>query len=89
MEAFQAQQVTLPQVLEAATLLFEVGGASAVSEARGLDRHWRKARLLASHNPAIQRERMIGDYLLNGALPGDSWNRAFERQQGEALSTGG
>ncbi len=86
MEAFQAQQVVLPQVLEAATLLFEVGGASATSEARGLDRHWRNARVLASHNPAIQRERMIGDYLLNGALPGDSWNSAFERQRDGAAT---
>ena len=88
MEAFQAQQVVLPQVLEAATLLFEVGGASAVSEALGLDRHWRNARVLASHNPAIQRERMIGDYLLNGAVPGDSWNHAFERQRAAAFPTG-
>lgn len=85
MEAFQAQQVVLPQVLEAATLLFEVGGASAVSETLGLDRHWRNARVLASHNPAIQRERMIGDYMLNGAVPGDGWNRAFERQQAEKV----
>ncbi len=87
-EAFQAQQVILPQVLEAATLLFEVGGASAVSEALGLDRHWRNARVLASHNPAIQRERMIGDYLLNGAVPGDSWNRALERQRADARPAG-
>ncbi len=89
MEAFQAQQVVLPQVLEAATLLFEVGGASATSEARGLDRHWRNARVLASHNPAIQRERMIGDYLLTGAMPGESWNRAFDRQRAETLPSDG
>ncbi|MQT78425.1 acyl-CoA dehydrogenase, partial [Pseudomonas helleri] len=38
---FQAQQVVLEQVLEATTLLFEVGGASATSQARRLDRHWR------------------------------------------------
>ncbi len=88
MDAFQAQQIVLPQVLEAATLLFEVGGASAVSEALGLDRHWRNARVLASHNPAIHRERMIGDYMLNGTLPGDGWNRAFERQRSEAVPAG-
>ncbi|MQU14662.1 acyl-CoA dehydrogenase family protein, partial [Pseudomonas sp. FSL R10-2189] len=33
---FQAQQVVLEQVLEATTLLFEVGGASATSQARRL-----------------------------------------------------
>ena len=59
----------LEQVLEAATLLFEVGGASATSEARRLDRHWRNARVIASHNPAIQREAAVGNYHLNGTAP--------------------
>lgn len=68
-EAFQAQQVVIDLVLQAATLLFEVGGASATSEARRLDRHWRNARTAASHNPAIFRERAIGDYYLNGVTP--------------------
>ncbi|MGH8358273.1 MAG: acyl-CoA dehydrogenase family protein, partial [Pseudomonas sp.] len=45
--AFQAQQIVLEQVLEATTLLFEVGGASATSESRRFDRHWRNARTLA------------------------------------------
>jgi alkylation response protein AidB-like acyl-CoA dehydrogenase len=68
-EAYQAQQIVLEQVLEAATLLFEVGGASATSETRRLDRHWRNARVLASHNPAIQREAAVGAYHLNGTAP--------------------
>ena len=66
---FEAQQVVLPLVLEAATTLFEVGGASAVDADRALDRHWRNARTLASHNPAILREQAIGDHRLNGTLP--------------------
>ncbi|AIO70690.1 acyl-CoA dehydrogenase family protein [Burkholderia oklahomensis] len=65
-QAFQAQQIVLAQTLEAATLLFEVGGASATSETRRFDRHWRNARVLASHNPAIVREAVIGNYYLNG-----------------------
>ncbi len=76
-EAYQAQQIVLPQILESATLLFEVGGASATSEARRLDRHWRNARTAASHNPAIHREAAIGDYLLNGTLPDKAWREAF------------
>jgi alkylation response protein AidB-like acyl-CoA dehydrogenase len=68
-KAYQAQQIVIEQVLEAATLLFEIGGASATSETRRLDRYWRNARTLASHNPAIQRERAIGDYWLNGTPP--------------------
>ncbi len=91
-KTFQAQQIVLPQVLEAATLVFEVGGASATSEARRLDRHWRNARTAASHNPAIHREAAIGDYLLNGTVPDRAWREAFEKRQpaktGEANGTG-
>lgn len=67
--AFEAQQVVLPLVLEAATLLFEVGGASAVGEKLALDRHWRNARTISSHNPAIYRARILGDYYLNDTPP--------------------
>lgn len=67
--AFEAQQVVLPLVLDAATQLFEVGGASAVGEKLALDRHWRNARTIASHNPAIQRARILGDLYLNGTPP--------------------
>jgi alkylation response protein AidB-like acyl-CoA dehydrogenase len=72
-KAFQAQQIVINLVLEATTLLFEVGGASATSETRRLDRYWRNARTLASHNPAIYRERAIGDYYLNGTTPREAW----------------
>lgn len=72
---FSAQQVVIRSVTEAANQLFEVGGASAVSSTRGLDRHWRNARTLASHNPAIRRQAAIGDYLLNGTAPETSMRR--------------
>lgn len=70
---YQAQQIVLEQVLEATTLLFEVGGASATSQARRFDRHWRNARTLASHNPAIYRERALGNFYLNGITPNAAW----------------
>jgi len=85
--AFQAQQIVLPQVLEASTLVFEVGGASATSETRRLDRHWRNARTAASHNPAIHREAAIGDYLLNGTVPDRAWREAFEKRPTAKNST--
>jgi alkylation response protein AidB-like acyl-CoA dehydrogenase len=72
-KAFQAQQMVINLVLEATTLLFEVGGASATSVTRSFDRHWRNARTVASHNPAIHRERAIGDYHLNGEKPDAAW----------------
>lgn len=68
-EAYQAQQIVIEQTLEATTLLFEVGGATATSETRRLDRHWRNARTIASHNPATQREAAVGRFHLNGTPP--------------------
>ena len=61
----QAQLVILPAVLSAATALFEVGGASAIDTGLALDRHWRNARTIASHNPAKYRARAVGDQLIN------------------------
>jgi alkylation response protein AidB-like acyl-CoA dehydrogenase len=87
---FKAQQVVVNLVLEASTLLFEVGGASATSEQRRLDRHWRNARTIGSHNPLILRERAIGDYLLNGTIPTTPAQRrdASAADEGEATHKG-
>ena len=67
---YSAQQVIAKNVLDAATHLFEVGGASATSETKRLDRHWRNARVLANHNPLTYRARYIGDWFVNGTGPG-------------------
>ncbi len=68
--AAQAQLGVIDVVLPATSLLFEVGGASIVSERLRLDRHWRNARTISVHNPAIYKARAIGDHVLNGtALP--------------------
>ncbi|WP_043651346.1 acyl-CoA dehydrogenase family protein [Nocardia thailandica] len=64
--AAQAQLAVIDLVLPATSLLFEVGGASLVSEGLRLDRHWRNARTISVHNPAIQKARAVGDHLLNG-----------------------
>jgi hypothetical protein len=34
-----------------------------------LDRHWRNARTLASHNPVVYKPRIVGDFLVNGTAP--------------------
>ena len=52
---FSAQGQVIDLVLGLTTELFEVGGSSAVTERYRLDRHWRNARTLASHNPVIYR----------------------------------
>lgn len=67
-----AQLVILPAVLEAANRLFEVGGASALDADRALDRHWRNARTLASHNPLRFKARALGEHALTGT-PLASW----------------
>lgn len=70
--AAKAQLVIIPAVLGAATDLFEVGGASAVDTSLALDRHWRNARTVASHNPARFKARALGDLLINDT-PVVSW----------------
>lgn len=80
-KAFQGQQIAIDLVLQATTLLFEVGGASATQEGRRLDRHWRNARVIASHNPAIARERLLGDHFLNGVGPRKDWAERWKPAQ--------
>lgn len=86
--AYQGQQVAIQIVPEVATLLFEVGGASATQEHRRLDRHWRNARVLASHNPAIARERVLGDHYLNGTDFRQAWAEAWNQAGPTSASDG-
>ncbi|WP_374414794.1 acyl-CoA dehydrogenase family protein [Novosphingobium colocasiae] len=86
--AYQGQQVLVHLVPEIASLLFEVGGSSATQEGRRLDRHWRNARTLGSHNPAILRERVLGDHFLNGTdfrkQWAEQWNPAKPEEAADA-----
>lgn len=86
-KAYQGQQVAIDLVLQATSLLFEVGGASATQEARRLDRHWRNARTIASHNPAIARERLLGDHYLNGVSPRQDWVSRWKKPGEDAVPT--
>lgn len=71
--------------LQATNLLFEVGGASVLQRSRGFDRHWRNARVLASHNPAHYKLRVVGEYIVNGTVPtADSFVRPSKPQEAEA-----
>ena len=84
LDVYRAQQTVLPVVIEATAELFEVGGASSVDVNRGLDRHWRNARTIATHNPAMQRQRAIGDWELNGVLPAFGRSKPEVRESGSA-----
>ncbi|GBD46811.1 acyl-CoA dehydrogenase family protein [Methylopila sp. Yamaguchi] len=68
-EVNQAVTVVTNLILDATTTLFDALGASATSRTLGLDRYWRNARTIASHNPRIYRERTVGDFAVNGAAP--------------------
>ncbi len=60
-------------VLRATSDLFNTLGASGTSTTKQLDRHWRNARTAASHNPVIYKERIIGDWHVNGSEPPYVW----------------
>jgi alkylation response protein AidB-like acyl-CoA dehydrogenase len=70
LRASQAKVVVDELAIRAGSLLLDVGGASATKQSYNLDRHWRNARTLASHNPAAYKARAIGDHAINGtSLP--------------------
>ncbi|MFT3662225.1 MAG: acyl-CoA dehydrogenase family protein [Gordonia sp. (in: high G+C Gram-positive bacteria)] len=89
---FAAQTAVIETVLGLVTELFEVGGSSAVTDRFRLDRHWRNARTLGQHNPAIYRQTLVGDHLLNGRSPSewasDSWNAVRESALADAAANG-
>lgn len=64
--AAKAKVVVDELAIKSGSLLFDAGGASAAKRSDNLDRHWRNARTLASHNPVAHKSRSIGDFELNG-----------------------
>lgn len=73
LETSQALPVVSNLILDAATVLFDAVGASATRKGLALDRHWRNARTLSSHNPRIYKDRIVGDYAVNGTPPPEQW----------------
>lgn len=65
----QAQYVAAEAALKAAEWLFDVGGASTTARKHNLDRHWRNARTVASHNPRHWKAAVVGAYRLKGTPP--------------------
>lgn len=60
--------------LDAATRLLELGGASAASRQRNLDRHWRNIRTITLHNPVAYKARVVGQNLLHGTpIPANAY----------------
>ncbi|MBF7688855.1 acyl-CoA dehydrogenase family protein [Acinetobacter rathckeae] len=73
LETAQAQTVVTDLLLNASTIAFDALGASAIDKKHGLDRYWRNIRTLSSHNPRIYKDRIVGDFSVNGHLPPYQW----------------
>lgn len=72
-EAGQAQVIASDWVTRAATELFNALGASDTRISKALDRHWRNARTVSSHNPVVYKARDIGDWKVNDTAPTSVW----------------
>jgi alkylation response protein AidB-like acyl-CoA dehydrogenase len=72
-ESSAAQVVVTELVLKVTSDLFDTLGASGTSRARALDRHWRNARTVSSHNPRLFKARVVGAHLVNGTPPPYAW----------------
>lgn len=73
LEAAKAQVIASDLIPRAATELFSALGASDTRVSKALDRHWRNARTVASHNPVIYKTRGVGDWEVNGNEPTFIW----------------
>lgn len=73
LEVSQSLNVVTDLLLNATTLLFDALGASATLKPLALDRFWRNVRTLSSHNPRIYKDRIVGDFAVNGTPPPVQW----------------
>lgn len=61
--------------IDVGSQLFELTGARSTSAKYGFDRYWRNARVHTLHDPVRWKYHLLGNYLLNGALPRrHQWN---------------
>jgi alkylation response protein AidB-like acyl-CoA dehydrogenase len=81
LEVSQSVTVVTSLILDASTVLFDALGASAARRGHGLDRHWRNARTIASHNPRIYHDRIVGDFAVNGTIPGPQAGVGVAREE--------
>ncbi len=73
LEAAKAKVVVDEIAFRATTRIFDVGGASATRTGKNLDRHWRNARTLSTHNPLLYKAQAIGDLEINGTPLPSTW----------------
>jgi alkylation response protein AidB-like acyl-CoA dehydrogenase len=67
--ASQAKITVEALVLDVIDALTQVASGSTLSTERALDRHWRNVKVLASHNPSIYKQQILGGYQVHGTRP--------------------
>ncbi len=72
-EIWQAQTVVSQLIIDETASVFDALGASATLRSTGLDRYWRNARTITSHNPRVYKDRIVGDFAVNGRVPPGQW----------------
>ncbi|MEC5318970.1 acyl-CoA dehydrogenase family protein [Brenneria populi subsp. brevivirga] len=80
-DAAKAQAIASELAPRAATELFNALGASDTRADKALDRHWRNARTLASHNPVIYKLRNIGAWEISETPPTFIWQIGGSRRE--------
>lgn len=71
----EAKILTTEAALLASEHLFALAGSAATRATHNLDRHWRNARVHTLHDPVRWKYHLLGNYVLNGALPArHQWN---------------
>ncbi|AJP58116.1 SfnB family sulfur acquisition oxidoreductase [Pandoraea vervacti] len=71
----QAKILTTEAALNVSEHLFALAGSASSRAGHHLDRHWRNARVHTLHDPVRWKYHLLGNYVLNGALPKrHQWN---------------
>ena len=73
LEIAQSQSLVIELILDSSTRLFDALGATSTLPHLGLDRFWRNVRTLATHNPRIYKDRIAGDFAVNGMPAPNQW----------------
>ncbi|RDI67584.1 acyl-CoA dehydrogenase family protein [Nocardia pseudobrasiliensis] len=84
LESAATQVANTELVGAAAWQFFDAGSATAVKSGLGLDRHWRNARTVSSHNPAAYKASLIGDHAVNARAPRSFLNSAAQARADES-----
>jgi SfnB family sulfur acquisition oxidoreductase len=65
----EAKVLTTEVALAASSKLFELSGTQSTLAEYNFDRHWRNARTHTLHDPVRWKYHLVGNYVLNDALP--------------------